>query len=315
MPDHSPNYPEQTSLLQVSAAATTWRRKWLRLAGIAALAVALVTLAILVNNNFRLVSNTRSELEDDLNRTLSSAIEYLDSHKMELGHYNANCALIYMIRDMAILTDDERLHTIVRAYVTSYPHIFWKRMIFWQHPDPEETENEELSSGEIQNLTADQRWFYHVIGGSQMTLDKTESDLLFSPTACTARKLTHQLFALNLLQGAAPQDDKLLALRQTLCERIASEASIDCRAADLYYQRLAFLLMAEREDLVNPRWVELLIKFQQSDGGWGFSYRPLLIESLFGEQASDDHAAVQAAWVLCQLKFRYPEWIKRNYPE
>ncbi len=127
----------------------------------------------LVNNNFRVVSKTRAEFEAELDRALSHAIEYLDSHRMELGHYNANCALTYMIRDMAVLTGDERLHSIVRAYVTTYPSTFWKRMIFWQHPDPEEAENEELASSEIQNLTADQRWFYHVVGGSQMTLDET----------------------------------------------------------------------------------------------------------------------------------------------
>ena len=313
MPNTSTKNP--VPVPQPSKVTASRRHLWLRRVAIAALLISASVAICLVNNNFRLLSRSRLAFEAELNRSLSAAIEYLDSHRMELGHYNANSALVSMIRDMAILTNDERLHSIVRAYVTTYPRIFWKRMIFWKHPDPEESEADELSSKAIANLTEDQRWFYHVLGSTQFTLDETEMNLLFSPTACTARKLTHQLFALNLLQGASPKDEKLLALRMSLCERIAAEASFDCRVADLYYQRLAFLLMAERQDLINPRWVELLMKFQQFDGGWGFAYRPLLVESLFGEQASNDHAAVQAAWVLCQLKFRYPEWIERHYSE
>ena len=100
-----------------------------------------------------------------------------------------------------------------------------------------------------------------------------------------------------------------------LCERIAAETALDCRVSDMFYQRVAFLLMSGREDLIKPRWVELIIKFQQADGGWGFGYRPLLVESVCGEQLSSEHASVQAAWVLCQLKYRYPEWIDRHYSD
>jgi hypothetical protein len=220
-----------------------------------------------------------------------------------------------MIQDMARLTGDKRLHALVEGYANRFPEYYWLRMVYSQSDKRDSSLVADLPRHELSSLTDDQRWFYYVLGGAGIQLEDEELSQPMSATACTARKLTHQLFALNLLQHRNPQDDELHELRMALCERIADEAALDCRVCDRLYQRIAFLLMSEREDLVNPRWVELLIQFQQSDGGWGFGYRPLIAESLFGEQASNEHAAVQAAWVLCQLKHRYPEWIKLHYSE
>lgn len=174
---------------------------------------------------------------------------------------------------------------------------------------------EDLPRSEFGSLTDDQRWFYHVLGGTGIKLDDEELLLLMSPTACSARRLTHQLFALNLLQHRNPDDAELSKLRKVLCERIAREAVWDARIGDMLYQRIAFLLMSGRDDLIKPRWVEQLIAFQQKNGGWGYFYRPLLFRAVSGEQTASEHASVQAAWVLCQLKYRYPQWIERHYSE
>jgi hypothetical protein len=290
-------------------------RRGLRIALIAAATVVVFIIVGLLNHNYCVVSQTRSEFESSLDRSLKSAIAYLDSRRMELVQYDANAALTYMIRDMTKLIDEKRLETLVEGYANKYPNYYWLQMVYSEAGKPLDFQVEDLPRSDIGTLSDDQRWFYYVLGGNGITLEDEELDQLMSPTDCVARKLTHQLFALNLLQHRKPDDEELKQLRKTLCERIAKEAKGDIRVCDLLYQRIAFLLMAGREDLIKPRWVEQLIQFQHSDGGWPYVYRPLVVEAIFGEQPASEHASVQAAWVLCQLKYRYPEWIARHYSD
>jgi hypothetical protein len=220
-----------------------------------------------------------------------------------------------MIRDMAELADEDRLTALVEGYANRFPEYYWLRMVYSKAGNQISRQTADLPRAELGKLTDDQRWFYYVLGGSAIELEDEELDLLMSATDCNARRLTHQLFALNLLQHRNPDDVELKQLRTTLCERIANEATWDIRICDMLYQRISFLLMSGRDDLIQPRWVEQLIAFQQSNGGWGYFYRPLLMQAATGEPSTSEHASVQAAWVLCQLKYRYPEWIERHYSD
>jgi hypothetical protein len=291
------------------------RRRWLRVVLALAVVVVMLFAAALVNHNYRISGQTRSAFEKSLDQSLKSAIEYLDSQRLELIQYNPNCALIFMIHDMADLTGDGRLTALVEGYVNRFPDYYWLRMVYSEPNSQDNNQTADLPRGELDNLTDDQRWFYYVLGGTGIELEDGELALLMSPTECTARRLTHQLFALNLLQHRNPGDDELKQLRTVLCERIASEATGDARIGDMLYQRISFLLMSGRDDLIKPRWVEQLIAFQQTNGNWGYRYRPLVVTAVIGEQPASGHASVQAAWVLCQLKYRYPEWIARHYSD
>jgi hypothetical protein len=85
---------------------------------------------------------------------------------------------------------------------------------------------------------------------------------------------------------------------------------------DLYLQRIAFILAAGRSDLVKRRWVERAIASQTEDGGWVASWHgwgPGLFAVRFSPEAPNSHTTVQGAWILYQLKYRYPAWIERNY--
>lgn len=303
-----------TEELPQNANQVNFKRRWWLWALLATVVVTTVFFIwLFVNHNYCLAGQSRVEFESELERSLSAAIEYLDSRRMEMVQYSPNCALTYMVHDMARLSNDKRLASIVEGYETRFPDNYWLQMVYSGDGDREQLEVVDVPRDELLNLTADQRWFYHVYGGTGIKLEETELSLLMSSTECTARKLTHQLLALNFLQHVKPDDEELKKLRMALCERISQEAAYDFRVNDMLYQRVSTLLMSGREDLVNPRWVERLITFQQSDGGWGFDYLPLFVESALGEQVSSEHAAVQAAWALCQLKYRYPDWIAKHY--
>jgi hypothetical protein len=303
------------SLSKGAKPVTFKRRWWLWALFAAATSVGMIYAWLLANHNYRVAGQSRAEFQTSLDSSLSADIEYLDSRRMELVHYSPNCALTYMIHNMARLSKDNRLVAIVEGYETRYPDYYWLQMVYSGDENRKELDVVELPRDELLSLTADQRWFYHAYGGSGIKLDETELALLMSPSNCTARKLTHQLLALNFLLHDRPEDEELEKLRMKLCERISDEAAGDFRVNDMLYQRISTLLMSGRDDLVEPRWVEQIIAFQQADGGWGFGYLPLAVESVVGEQASNEHAAVQAAWVLCQIRYRYPDWITEHYDE
>jgi hypothetical protein len=86
--------------------------------------------------------------------------------------------------------------------------------------------------------------------------------------------------------------------------------------SDLYLQRIAFLLAAGRPDLVKPRWVERALAAQQGDGGWLYSWHgwgPHMFSYTFSRAHSRAHSTAQGMWLTTMLKYRYPEWIDKNY--
>jgi hypothetical protein len=98
--------------------------------------------------------------------------------------------------------------------------------------------------------------------------------------------------------------------------RIAGEAALDFRVSDLYLQRIAFLLAAGRPDLLNPRWIERALAAQQSDGGWLYSWHgwgPHLFSYRLSGTHPVAHSSAQGMWLTTMLKYRYPEWIEKNY--
>jgi hypothetical protein len=52
------------------------------------------------------------------------------------------------------------------------------------------------------------------------------------------------------------------------------------------------------------------------DGGWPVSWHgwlPSPFRFRFEEESSTSHATVQGMWMVYMLKYRYPQWIEKNY--
>ena len=51
--------------------------------------------------------------------------------RLELIQYSPDGTdLTYMVRDMAVLMDDERLQSLVDGYTTRFPQYYWLRMVY-----------------------------------------------------------------------------------------------------------------------------------------------------------------------------------------
>jgi len=302
--------PGQSQVDRPKGPPSSWKRvRYFSAAIVLLLAAALLPI---LHNNYRFTRQSRADFKRELDRRCELAIDRLDSQAIYLSYYESNSALLYMICDMAELSGDDRLHYILRKYLESHPDEFWNRVVFSRHPIDFSTELKSFSAQKVALLPKDFRWFYYAVGGDAKFVPQPEMDRLFSPTANRARTLTHQLFVLCLLRERLPDKPDLQPLIDTLCERIAREATYDFRVTDMYIQRVAFLLGAGRDDLVKPRWIEKIMDKQREDGGWHWHWS---VNPFASEESSSNHTSVQAAWALCMIKYRFPEWIDRNYPE
>ena len=223
-----------------------------------------------------------------------------------------NSATAHMVVDCASLSSEPRMKALGSSFVDA-----WKVKANVLGKIVDSSIPRDVPSGrEPQSLEEYQRWILHGAAPSDVPLSPKELEDMFSPDKYRTGKATHQLFALYFYRkskGSTPELDRLM---QKIEERIAWESAIDFRVTDLYLQRLAFLLAAGRPDLIRPRWVERAFAAQQIDGGWpeswhGWSRTPYRFS--FGDESPTAHSTAQGMWISYMLKYRYPEWIDRNY--
>ena len=163
-----------------------------------------------------------------------------------------------------------------------------------------------------------QRWIAFALAPKEYPLSEEDNASFVSPTRHHRVDLTHQLLALLILRDRGQVNDNHDELIDTLCDRIASECAWDFRVTDLYLQRVAFLLAAERDDLIKRRWVERILANQQPNGGFlksWYGLGPGRFEVRFGKAATTRHATVQGVWILVMLKNRFPGWMDTNFPK
>ena len=222
-----------------------------------------------------------------------------------------NAALLHMVADCARVSGDQRLQSLTQSYFRVVATPYW----FGRIVDPscrfERPPDKSLSSFEDY-----QYWFLHAVAPGEFPLSPKDQKDMFSPDKYRTGSATHQLFALYLYRihnGTTLDLDRLIRRVST---RIASEASIDFRVTDLYLQRIAFLLAAGQPDLVKRRWVERALAAQQPDGGWLWSWhgwQPQLFRFRSAEVSSASHPTAQGMWIVYMLKYRFPQWIEKNY--
>ena len=282
----------------------------------ALLAILAASLA-LVNNNFSIAPLSRAEFLKRLNVAMTASTDWIvaaaegseaipETPTVLLD----NPFLMHMVSDSARLSHNERLESLVALYFRVHTDpTAWGRLI-----DPACRCSRPVSD---RDKTDDYfRWTLSAVAPNEYALSADDRANMFAPDKFRTGHATHQLFALyfdRLHNGSTPDRDRLI---RHISLRIASEAAIDFRVTDLYLQRIAFLLAAGQQDLVKRRWVERALAAQQPDGGWLFTWHgwePRPYRFGFPEESSTSHPTAQGLWMVYVLKYRYPEWIDRNY--
>jgi hypothetical protein len=296
--------------------------KWLRRSGAALIMLLALALgAAVLDNNLSPRRLSRAEFVGNLDKSLDRGTDWAfrQFQQTVAGQPTpegqlllSNSATAHMIVDCASISSEPRMKSIGSDFVDA-----WKvRANIWGKVVDPTMATEAPSDQEVQALEEYQRWLLYGAAPSEISLSRMELEDMFSGDKYRTGKATHQLFALYIYRKSKGSTPELERLMQMIEERIAKEAAIDFRVTDLYLQRVAFLLAAGRPDLIRPRWVERAMAAQQIDGGWlrewhGWSRTPYRFS--FGHESPTAHATAQGMWISCMLKYRYPDWIERNY--
>lgn len=298
-------------------------RFWLPRVAVVGFALALIVVSLAVlNNNLPAPRLTRREFEARLDQVLGRSTDWTLQQFHELDAARdptpegrallSNAATAYMMVDSASLSDNPRMKALGSTFVKAWVEArdVWGRLV-----DPS-IAAQDPKSGELQALPEYMRWILHGAAPNVVALAPRELDNMFSPDRFRTGKATHQLFALYFYrksQGSTPELERLM---NRIAERIAWEAALDFRVTDLYLQRIAFLLAVGRADLVRPRWVERAFAAQQADGGWGRTWHGWTrtpYRLALADVSSNSHSTAQGMWIAYMLKYRYPQWIDKNY--
>jgi hypothetical protein len=289
----------------------------LAVVGLLALAAALAVF----NNNVSFSKPSRATFVNGLDRSLSAStawtIEQFSSNSSgeligtDLGvEFVTNPSLLHMLVDSSAISGDPRLQNLTSKIVAVYrkdaPGLIAKLV------DPDIPG----SLGASAEWAEYQRWILHGLSPAAFPLPAADLADMFSPDKFRMYDATHQLFALYIYREFNGDTPELSSVMDRVERRVAAEAALDFRVSDLYLQRIAFLLAAGRPDLVKPRWVERALAAQQSDGGWRYTWHgwgPHLLSYRLSDSHSLAHPTAQGMWLTNVLKYRYPDWIQKNY--
>jgi hypothetical protein len=282
--------------------------RWMAIGGV--ILIGLVAVA-LFNNNFSLTHRSRVAFNAQLDADLDHAIGWIATHPRDS---ETNPALMYMISDMERMSGDTRLRTLLNDYAKHLSASFDPLDSVWSRLANREAAVPMLSGADLRGAGFEQKWDAYGIAPNNVQLTTEGRADMFSPTKYYWGLRHHQLLALVIYRdfnGGSPDLDRTMS---HLSEKIARDAHYDFRVSDSYVQRTAFVLAAGRPDLIRDRWVERILDYQTSDGTWKYCWYGWCRGIFEFEMSSYSvHPTVQAAWALCMLKYRYPEWINEHY--
>ena len=282
----------------------------------AAALLLLLSLAIL-NNNYSLHRMPSGEFRARLDRSVEASTNWMAAHPEILG----NPSLMFMVADMEKMSGDPRLRQMLdqyrhSKYVTDPLRPFgvfgpvWARMVDPQAPVP----MIDMTRAPDQDLF-EMLWDAYAVAPDRVAISYVQRANMFSPTKYYWGRRHHQLLALVMYRYYNGGSEELNSTINHLAEKIARDAHFDFRVSDSYVQRSAFILGADRPDLIRSRWIERVLDNQRPDGSWGYCWYGWcrgVFEFRLGD-IGPDHPTVQAAWALYMLKYRYPQWIKQHY--
>jgi hypothetical protein len=306
-PDMKPNNPNdetrKTSLLR--------RLLIVALTGIAALVIVLGLLV--VNNNYSLHRTSRQEFSSQTDQAIEATTKWITTHPDLLG----NPSLVFMIADMEKMSGDPRLRAMLDGYLHSRYVQNPKRPIsfVWARFADPQIHVPMLLAMDLGNIGFEERWDAYATAPDKVELTDADRADMFSPTKYTWGRRQHQLLALDIYRHYNGGSDQLNHTMNHLAEKVARDGYFDFRVNDSYYQRSAFVLGADRPDLIRSRWIERILDYQRADGSWAYCWYGWcrgIFEFRFGDYAPG-HSSVQAAWALYMLKYRYPQWVEQHY--
>jgi hypothetical protein len=282
----------------------------------AAILLLLLSLAVF-NNNYSLRRTPRADFYARLDRAVEASTNWMYGHPEILG----NPSLMFMVADMEKMSGDPRLRQMLdqyrhSKYVTDPLRPFgvfgpvWARMVDPAAPVPM-IDMTQAPDRDIFELL----WDAYAIAPDRVMISYAQRAHMFSPTKYYWGRRHHQLLALVMYRYYNGGSAELNSTINHLAEKIARDAHFDFRVSDSYEQRSAFILGADRPDLIRSRWIERVLDYQRPDGSWGYCWYGWcrgVFEFRFGDTSSD-HSTVQAAWALYMLKYRYPQWIEGHY--
>ncbi len=288
-----------------STAGKRWRRAILKIAAItlpAATAAFLLTWALVYGyNNISLMNN------ETFAQSLETAIEngrgWVQHHQDEILN-KKNVALIRMLQDANKMHSERAYEQIVKAFLSrSLRPACWKSLL-----DPNRPVSQWLLNQTIEREHIDNKWILYSLAPEKANVT-AEQIGLFDADRWQARQLTHQLWALIHLRQRGGEDKKLDELIEHLCDRLRSSLRFDVAVVDIYIQKVAFVLMAGLPEKINRRWIERIITNQRPDGGWNDKWLVFTSKRRPGfslhQSPGNQHATVQALWLLYQVKYRY----------
>jgi hypothetical protein len=279
----------------------------------AAALLLLLSLAVL-NNNYSLRQVPRGEFRARVDRSVEASTNWMSGHPEILG----NPSLMFMVADMEKMSGDPRLRRMLdqyrrSKYVTERFSPFgpvWARMVDPQAPVPM-MDLTQVPEQDVFELL----WDAYAIAPDRVMIRDSERANMFSPTKYYWGKRHHQLLALDMYRYYNGGSEELSSTVNHLAEKVARDAHFDFRVNDSYVQRSAFILGADRPDLIRSRWVERILDYQRPDGSWAYCWYGWcrgIFEFRLGD-IGPDHSTVQASWALYMLKYRYPQWIEQRF--
>ncbi len=271
--------------------------------------IIVLTIGILVMciyNNLPLTNH--QTFAQNINLAIENGRIWVELHQREILA-KKNIALIRMLQDIDTMHLDPLYSGIVKSFMAkpSRPDC-WKRLLDPNHPVTGSDLNKTIEQENIDN-----KWTLYAIAPESANVTPQQLRL-FDSEHWHGRKLTHQLWALIHLRRAKGPNDELDLLIEHLCGRITVSLYIDLAVVDIYIQKVAFIMKAGFGQKIHRRWIERIIANQQHDGGWNDKWfiftsgrRPVLNLS---QPSSNQHATVQALWLLYQTKYRYATQFK-----
>jgi hypothetical protein len=243
------------------------------------------------------------KFSEKLDEAIKQAANWVHYNEAEILRVK-NIALIKMLQDCNSLYPQGKFAVICNKFMAApaWPAC-WKALIDPNYPVQKWELNQAIKKEYIDN-----KWILYAIAPDKADITPEQMQL-FSPDKWNGRQLTHQLWGLVHLRKTRPEfeNEKLI---EHLCNRITRQLTFNAAIVDIYIQKISFVLYAGHPEKIRRRWVERVIANQQPSGGWNdrwlcFESRRRPVFSLV-PPPSNQHATVQALWLLYQVKYRYP---------
>jgi hypothetical protein len=277
----------------------------------------LVVVIALLRNNFSFHKKSRAAFDAQVNLELDRSFNWIKDNAIVSER---NVAMMYMIAEMESMSHDPRLQAVLDGFKRNYLSHPGSRfdLVWFRLVDPNAAVPV-VQVPEMGSNVVDSVWYAYALAPNRILLTDGDRANLFSPTKYIWGARQKQLLGLAMYReynGRSPDLDDTI---DYVAEKVARDAQFDIRLTDSYMQRVAFLLAAERPDLVRRRWVDRILDHQKPNGSWEacwYGWCRGVFE--FSTDYKTDlgglgHATVQAAWVLTMLKYHYPQWIEENY--